>query len=164
MADYEAPGFTSTVSDATPAAGRASAVTVDGGAANAGEILLNVTGPATKTATSTANGSGLEVCPVGEYTFTVTNAAGSVIATQTVTVHAATTGGGGLSQTGFDFPLAAGGALLVLLGVGAVVVAVDGTRPRCTSDLSFARTRSAESGDPGLSLSPCASGSGETGR
>lgn len=131
MADYEAPGFSSTVSDATPAAGQCTTMTVNGGTGVAGEVFtLNVTGPSTKTATSTANSSGVvtfEVClsTVGDYTLSVKNSAGSLVAEQTITVHAAGTGGSGsLSQTGSNFlPLAAGGAILVLLGIGAVVVA-----------------------------------------
>lgn len=132
LADYEAPGFSSTVSDSTPAAGQCITMTVNGGEANAGEVFtLNVTGPEAKSSTATANEDGVakfQVClsKVGEYTLTVTNSAGQVVATQTVTVHAAGTddNGGSLSQTGSNFlPLAAGGALLVLLGVAAVVIA-----------------------------------------
>ncbi len=138
MADYAAPGFSSTVSDSTPAAGQCVTMTVDGGAANAGgAFTLSVTGPSTTSSTQTANASGavsFEVClsAVGDYTLTVTNSAGSVVASQDITVHAAgaagSGGGGGsdgsLSQTGTNFlPLAVGGSLLVLLGVGAVLFA-----------------------------------------
>jgi len=132
---YEAPGFGSAVSDATPAAGQCITMTVDGGAANAGEVFtLTATGPSTKSLTATANASGVatfRVClnVVGDYVLTVTNAAGAVVVTQTVTVHAAGAAPTGstpdqLSFTGSNvLPLAGGGALLVLLGAGAVVVA-----------------------------------------
>jgi LPXTG-motif cell wall-anchored protein len=133
---YEAPGFTSTVSDSTPAAGQCITMSVNGGAANAGTVFtLTATGPSTTSLTATASAAGaasFQFCPtaVGDYTLTVTNPAGSVVATQTVTVHAATAAGddtstgGSLSQTGSNvLPIALGGVLLVLLGAGAVVVA-----------------------------------------
>jgi hypothetical protein len=129
---YEAPGYSSAVSDSTPAAGQCITMTVDGGPANAGKVLtLNVTGPSTKTLTATADASGVatfSVClsVVGDYTLTATNADGAVVADQTITVHAvsAAAAPGQLSFTGSDtLPLAAGGALLVLIGVGAVVYA-----------------------------------------
>jgi LPXTG-motif cell wall-anchored protein len=132
---YEAPGFSSTVSDATPASGQCTTMTVDGGAANAGQVFtLNVTGPSTTSLTATSNASGVasfQVCltKVGDYTLTVTNADGAVVADQTITVHAAGAAGGGstdgsLSQTGSNvLAIGLGGLLLVLLGAGAVVVA-----------------------------------------
>ena len=132
---YAAPGYTVTVSDATPASGQCTTLTVSGGAENAGKVYtLNATGPSTTSLTATANASGaasFQVCltKVGDYTLTVTNADGAVVATQTITVHSATAGGddtstGGLSQTGSNIlPIALGGVLLVLLGAGAVVVA-----------------------------------------
>lgn len=129
---YSAPGFGSTVSDSTPAAGQCVTMTVDGGVANAGKVLtLNVTGASTKTLTATANAKGVatfNVClsVVGNYTLSVFNSDGALVADQTITVHAAgtTPPPEQLSFTGSDaLPLAAGGALLVLLGAGAVVVA-----------------------------------------
>ena len=132
---YAAPGFTVTVTDATPASGQCTTLTVDGGAANASKVFtLNVTGPSTTSLTATSNASGVasfQVCltKVGDYTLTVTNPDGAVVATQTITVHAATAGGddstGNLSQTGSNNVLAIGlgGLLLVLLGTGAVVIA-----------------------------------------
>ncbi len=132
---YEAPGFTSTVSDATPATGQCITMTVTGGAANAGKVFtLNATGPSTTSLTSTASATGVasfQFCPtaVGDYTLTVTNSDGAVVATQTITVHAATAAGddtstGSLSQTGSNvLAIGLGGVLLVLLGAGAVVVA-----------------------------------------
>lgn len=131
---YAAPGYTVTVTDATPASGQCTTMTVTGGAANAGNVYtLNATGPSTTSLTATANASGaasFQVCltKVGDYTLTVTNSDGAVVATQTITVHSATAGGddtdGNLSQTGSNvLPFALGGVLLVLLGVGAVVVA-----------------------------------------
>jgi len=134
MADYEAPGFSSVVSDATPVAGQCIKMTVTGGAANAGKVFtLSVTGPSARSLTETANKKGVvkfQVClkAVGSYTLTVKNAAGAVVAEQTITVHAANAGAvpapGQLSFTGSNvLPLAGGGALLVLLGVGTVLVA-----------------------------------------
>ncbi len=137
MADpgYHAPGFTSTVTDSTPATGQCITMTVNGGAASAGQVFtLNATGPSTTSLTATATAAGVasfQFCPtaVGDYTLTVTNADGATVATQTVTVHAATAAGddtstGSLSQTGSNvLAIGLGGVLLVLLGAGAVVVA-----------------------------------------
>lgn len=134
MADYEAPGFSSTVSDATPVAGQCIIMTVNGGAANAGKVFtLNVTGPSTLSLTDTAGTKGVakfRVClrAVGDYTLSVRNSDGDLVAEQTITVHAAGASGvpapGQLSSTGSNvLPLAGGGALLVLLGIGAVLVA-----------------------------------------
>lgn len=133
---YEAPGFTSTVSDATPAVGQCVTMTVNGGNANAGKVFtLTATGPSTTSLTATATAAGVasfQFCPtaVGDYTLTVTNPAGAVVATQTVSVHATTAAGddtstpGKLSQTGSNvMAIGIGGVLLVLLGAGAVVVA-----------------------------------------
>jgi LPXTG-motif cell wall-anchored protein len=132
---YAAPGFTVTVTDSTPASGQCTTLKVDGGAANAGKVFtLNVAGASTTSLTATSSSSGVasfQVCltKVGDYTLTVTNPDGAVVATQTITVHAATAGGddtstGDLSQTGSNvLPIALGGVLLVLLGAGAVVVA-----------------------------------------
>ena len=133
---YEAPGFSSTVSDATPAAGQCTTMTVDGGATNAGEVFtLDVTGPSATSLTATANATGVasfQVCltKVGDYTLTVRNADGAIVADQTITVHAATAAGddtsnpGKLSQTGSNIlPIAVGGVLLVLLGAGTVLIA-----------------------------------------
>lgn len=132
---YEAPGFTSTVSDSTPASGQCTTMTVNGGTANAGEVFtLNVTGASTTSLTSTASAAGVasfQVCltAVGDYTLSVTNSDGALVADQTITVHSATAAGddtstGSLSQTGSNvLAIGLGGVLLVLLGAGAVVVA-----------------------------------------
>jgi hypothetical protein len=132
MADYQAPGFTSTVSDATPVVNQCIHMTVTGGAANAGKVFtLNVTGPSTMSLPATANKKGVatfKVClkVAGSYTLTVKNAAGAMVAEQTVTVHAPGAAGSSaaLSQTGSNvLPFAGGGALLVLVGIVAVFFA-----------------------------------------
>ena len=127
MAAYQAPGFTFTVSDATPAIGVPFTAVVTG--AEPGTVVtLTVTGGQTFTATANASGVAtftLTLSAAGVYTLTATNAAGVVIGTQTVTVAAAGAGSGApaLSTTGFDgLPLAVGGGLLVLTGAGAVVI------------------------------------------
>lgn len=95
MAAYNAPGFTCTVSDPTPAAGVPVTVVCTG--AQPGEVLtLTATrNPAanfdTKWFTATANGSGvatftLTLAPAGAYTLMVKGASGAVISTQTVKV------------------------------------------------------------------------------
>ncbi len=131
---YNAPGFTCTVSDATPAAGVPMTVVCSG--AQAGEVLtLTATrNPAstfgTKTFTATANASGvatftLTLTPAGDYSLVVKGANGAVISTQTVKVLGVGTAAapGQLGRTGFDgMPLAVGGGILVLAGAGAVLI------------------------------------------
>jgi hypothetical protein len=129
---YNAPGFSSTVSDSTPAVGQSVTVTLQGGVANANQaVTLTITGGGTvRVLGATANASGAATFTTtfgaaGTYTLTMTNAAGVVLSVQTVTVHAAGAGSGApLAFTGFDpTGLLVGGGLLVLAGAGAVVVA-----------------------------------------
>lgn len=124
---YEAPGFTFSVSDATPATGIPFTAVITG--AEPGSVVtLTITGG--QVLTATANASGVATFTVtlnaaGVYTLTATNAAGEVLGTQTVTVAAAAAAAvPALSSTGFDgMPLAVGGGVLVLAGAGAVAVA-----------------------------------------
>jgi len=130
---YDAPGFSSSVSDATPAVGQSVTVVINGGAANANQVItLTIAGASTKTLTATANASGaatftFTLSAAGAYTLTASNASGAVISTQTVTVHAVSAAGVAPSQlsfTGFEGTgLAVGGGLLVLTGAGVVLVA-----------------------------------------
>ena len=134
---YNAPGYTSSVSDPTPAVDQPITVTLQGGAANANQLItLKITGAGTKSLTATANASGVAsftfvLGASGAYTLTMTNEAGAVVSTQTLTVlgvsaAAAVPGAvsGGLATTGFDgMPLAVGGGVLVLAGAGAVIIA-----------------------------------------
>jgi hypothetical protein len=133
-ADYEAAGFTSTVSDTTPAVGQSVTVIIHGGVANANKVFtLKIAGvSSTQTLTATANAAGaasftFTLSAAGVYTLTATNASGAVVSTQTITVHAvgaASVAPGKLSSTGFEGTgLAVGGGLLVLTGAGAVLVA-----------------------------------------
>lgn len=126
---YNAPGFSCTVSDPTPAVG--ASVTVVCSGADAGEVLTLTVG--TTQASATANASGVATftftaTSAGGFTIVVKGANGAVISTQTITVAAAGAASGpvkgGLASTGFDgMPIALGGGVLVLLGAGAVVVA-----------------------------------------
>ena len=133
---YNAPGYTCTLSDPTPAVGAAVKLVCTG--APAGQVLtLKVTrNPAanfgTKVFTATANAGGVAtfsftLAPAGDYSFEVQGVNGAVVSTQTVKVvgpAAAPIRAGQLSRTGFDvMPIAAGGGLLVLAGAGAVLVA-----------------------------------------
>ena len=131
---YEAPGFSSSISDATPAVGQSVTVIINGGAANANQVItLTIAGASTKTLTATANAAGaatftFTLSAAGVYTLTATNAAGAVISTQTVTVHAVSAAAGVApsqhSFTGFEGTgLAVGSGLLVLTGAGVVVAA-----------------------------------------
>lgn len=134
-ADYSAPGYSSVVSDSTPAVGQDITVTIDGGVAHANQVItLTITGPSTRTLTATANAAGVatftfSLSPAGDYTLTATDASGALISTQTVTVHAAGAAGvppstDQLSFTGSNvLPLVTGGGLLVLAGAGAVLIA-----------------------------------------
>lgn len=144
---YNAPGYNSTVSDATPSVGQKVTVGFTGKAHE--RITLTVTcNPASasgaievagstslaKSQTKQLNSKGegsfsVRFSAAGVCTLTMTNAAGAVVSTQTVTVlgasaNAAVPPVGTLSRTGFDvLPWAAGGGVLVLLGAGAVLVA-----------------------------------------
>lgn len=54
---YEVPGFTSTVSDATPTAGQCITMSVTGGAANAGKVFTLTVHAATAAGDDTSTGS-----------------------------------------------------------------------------------------------------------
>lgn len=131
---YNAPGFSSSVSDSTPAVGQSTTVTVQGGLANANKVITLVvkSGATTKTFSATANASGVATFTftlgvAGNYTVQAFSAAGALVSDQVLTVAAgaaAAAPGGKLSATGFDgLPLAVGGGALVLAGAGAVVIA-----------------------------------------
>ena len=131
---YDAPGFSSSVSDSTPAIGQPVTVTVSGGLANANQVITLVitSGTSTRSLTATANASGVAsftftLSAAGTYTVQALNAAGALVSDQVLTVAAAApaaAAGGALSFTGFDgMGLAVGGGVLVLVGSGAVVVA-----------------------------------------
>lgn len=142
---YNAPGFTSSVSDPTPALGAPVTVVISGVKAHE-EVTLTISStPASisndaiqiagiKSRTKTASASGVvsftvTLTAAGSYALSATNAAGAVISTQTLTAGAAAAAaaaftGSQLSSTGFGGTgLAVGGGVLVLLGAGAVVVA-----------------------------------------
>lgn len=142
---YNAPGFTSSVSDPTPALGAPVTVVISGVKAHE-EVTLTISStPASisndaiqiagiKSRTKTANASGVvsftvTLTAAGSYALSATNAAGAVISTQTLTAGAAAAApaaftGSQLSSTGFGGAgLAVGGGVLVLLGAGAVLVA-----------------------------------------
>lgn len=145
---YNAPGFTSSVSDPTPALGAPVTVVISGVKAHE-EVTLTISStPASisndaiqiagiKSRTKTARASGVvsftvTLTAAGSYALSATNAAGAVISTQTLTAGAAAAApaapaafkGSQLSSTGFGGAgLAVGGGVLVLLGAGAVLVA-----------------------------------------
>jgi hypothetical protein len=141
---YDAPGYTSTVSDSTPASGSPCTVVISGGEANEPVTLTITSNPAslsndtiqiagTKSLTKTANASGVASFSVtlsgaGGFALTATNAAGAVLSTQSLTVGTAGAASGAvtgarLARTGFEgMPLVVGGGVLVLLGAGAVVI------------------------------------------
>lgn len=135
---YDAPGYTTTVTDPTPAIGQAFTLTTDGQTAGEQLILTVTSDPASigndkiavagsRSLAKTADADGaaswsITLSAAGTYTLAVTNAAGQLVGDETVTVAAAT--GPALSDTGFDgMPLAIGAGALVALGAAAVVVA-----------------------------------------
>lgn len=137
---YDAPGYDSTVNDPTITAGQSVTVTTTG--ADAGESLtLTVTSdPAsvsndaitiagTKAMAKTATASGTATWTVtlsatGTYRLAITDAAGSLVGDETVTVSGTAAAAGGLSDTGFDpTGMAVGAAALIAAGAGAVLVA-----------------------------------------
>ena len=109
MAAYNAPGFSATVSNPSPATGQPFNVVLSGAKANEAITLTITSDPAsissdsiqiagTKSLTKTANASGVATFAVtltagGTYTLALTNASGAVLSTQTVTAHAAGAGG-----------------------------------------------------------------------
>jgi hypothetical protein len=136
MAAYNAPGFGSSVSDSTPAIGHPVTVTINGGAANAGQMIkLVITSDAgtTMSFSKRANANGVvkftfKLSAAGTYKVEAFNAAGALVSDQVLTVASqaasAVPSSKQLSSTGFDgMPLAVGGGVLVLVGAGAVVVA-----------------------------------------
>ena len=136
---YNAEGYTTTVSDPTPASGAPFTVTTTG--ADAGdELTLTVTSNPTSIPNSaiqvagtvalakTANADGVATWTVtlnqaGTYTLTVTDSqSGALLGDEVVTVAAAPAGDS-LSATGFDpLPLGLGAAGLVLVGGTAVLM------------------------------------------
>jgi len=138
---YNAPGYSSSVSDSTPAVGHPVTVTVNGGPANAGQMITLVItkGDFTMSLTKRANANGVakftfKLSAAGTYQVEAKNAAGALVSTQTLSVSSQNAsafppaGGGNKDgmhpNTGFDgLPLALGGGVLVLAGTGAVVVA-----------------------------------------
>ena len=131
---YNAPGFTSSVSDTSPGVGQSVTVIINGGAANANAAITLTVACSNNTTTlnATANASGtasfnFTPTAAGVCTLTAANASGAVISTQTVTVHTVSAAGVAptqLSFTGFEGTgLAVGGGLLVLTGAGVVVFA-----------------------------------------
>jgi hypothetical protein len=141
---YDAPGYSSSVTDATPAAGAPIAVAVNGDAAIAGKtVLLTVTStPAslpnsaiqiagTATASKVANASGdvqfsVTLSQAGTYS-AVATVDGAAVSTMDLSVAAASKAapsGKALAETGFDGAgLAAGAGALVVAGAGAVLIA-----------------------------------------
>lgn len=149
---YDAPGYSTTVSDSSPAAGKAVSVTIKG--AKAGEkVTLTITSTASlskesiqiagaKSMTKSADASGAASFSVtfaagGAFDLVATDSNNAVLSSQSLTVAvpagssasasagtAAGTKAATLSDTGFDgMELAAGAGALVLAGAGAVVVA-----------------------------------------
>jgi hypothetical protein len=145
---YDAPGFSSTVSDPTPAAGTPLVLTVDGDSDIANkEVLLTVTsnpasipssaiqiaGTASKTKTANAEGYvdfSVTLNQPGTYS-AVATVDGTPVSTFDLPVAAAGSAAakaaskdGALAATGFDGAgLAAGAGALVVAGAGAVLIA-----------------------------------------
>ena len=138
---YNAEGYTTTVSDPTPASGAPFTVTTTG--ADAGdELTLTVTSNPTSIPNSaiqvagaqalpkTADGAGTATWTVtlsaaGTYRLAVTNSAGTLVGDSSVTIAAAAGDpGDSLSATGFNaLELGIGAGALILAGGAAVVVA-----------------------------------------
>ena len=140
-ANYNAPGYSSSVSDSTPTVGHPITVTVNGGLANAGKMITLVitSDNSTMSLTRRANANGVvkftfKLSAAGTYQVEAKNAAGALVSSQTLSVSSQNASafpaapdknkGGMHPNTGFDgLPLALGGGVLVLAGTGAVVVA-----------------------------------------
>ena len=142
---YDAPGFTTTATDPTPALG--APITLATSGAEPGEpITMTVTtDPAsisndaieiagTKALTKPADASGtvsftVELNAAGTFTARITDASGALLGDEVLVVApapgaAGTQAGPQLSDTGFDpAGIATGAAALVLAGAGAVLVA-----------------------------------------
>ncbi len=151
MAAYNAPGFSSSVSDPSPALGQPFNVALSGATPGEAITLTVTTDPAsissasieiagTKAFTRVADANGAVAFAVtltagGTYTLTMTNPSGAVLSTQTVAaglapganspVVAGSSGSSGvLTDTGYGGTgLAIGGVLLVLAGAGATMFA-----------------------------------------
>ena len=140
---YQAPGYSTTTSDSTPAINEAVTITSTGFAAGAACTLTITSNPATisndaiqiagtKSSSKTATAAGctwtVKLGAAGTYTAAVTNAQGQLVGDQVLTVAAAPAATAAptraLSATGFDgTELAVGAGALVLAGAGAVLVA-----------------------------------------
>jgi hypothetical protein len=134
---YDAPGYSSTVSDPTPAVGQAFTVTTTGAPAGANLTLTITSNPAsisndaieiagTKALAKTANASGTATWSVtlsaaGTYTLAVTDASGALLGDETVVVAAAGGVPSALSSTGFD-PLGLAAGAVALMAAGGVAV------------------------------------------
>ena len=130
---YEAPGFNFTVSDSSPTVGTPFTATISGADANTVVTLtVECQNAGVKTLTDKASASGVATFSVtltaaGTCTLTATNAAGAVLATQTVLGVSANApvpaAGGALPRTGFDvMGFVLWGGLFVLVGAGALIV------------------------------------------
>jgi hypothetical protein len=102
---YNAPGFSSSVSDPTPAIGQPVTVTLRGGAANAGQVIKLVITPkasprkpdnksnhSAMTLLNRANAKGVvkftfKLSAAGAYKVELFNKAGALLSDQTLTVH-----------------------------------------------------------------------------
>lgn len=145
---YDAPGYDTTVSDPTPAVGRAFTLMTRGAApgailtltitsdpASVGNDAIEIAGTRTTTKTAEADADGTVTWTVvlsaaGTYFLAVTDAAGNLLGDETVTVAGAAAGGAagavtpGLSDTGFDGAgLAVGAVVLIVAGAVAVFFA-----------------------------------------
>ena len=150
---YNAPGYSSSVSDSTPTIGHPVTVTVSGGVANARQIIklvvTPVAGPRKPHTRATvlyqrANAKGVarftfKLKTLGDYKVEAFNKAGGLLSDQTLTVvrsgghgHGNRDGHGdkrasAVSQISFaglnGVGLAAGGSALLLPGAGAMFIA-----------------------------------------
>ena len=135
---YDAPGYSSSVSDSTPVAGHPITVTVHGLPNEMIKLVVTSANGGVQTYSKRANANG-EVkftfkSAAGTTTLQAYNAAGQLVSDQTLTAGETGVnvgapgngngGGGKLSDTGFNGTgLAVGGGVLVFAGTGAVVVA-----------------------------------------
>lgn len=149
---YDAPGYDTTVSDPTPAVGRAFTLMTRGAAPGAiltltitsdpagiGNDAVEIAGTKTMTKTAEADADGtvtwtVTLSAAGTYFLAVTDAAGNLLGDETVTVAGAAAGTAagtaagavtpGLSDTGFDGAgLAVGAVVLIVAGAVAVFFA-----------------------------------------
>ena len=147
-AAYDAPGYTTTVSDPTPGIGESFTVTTTG-ADQGDELTLTISSdPAsisndsiqiagTQSLAKTAGADGsvtwtVTLLAAGTYSLAVTDAAGNLLGDATVVVAAAGPVDGALGDSGFD-AVTLGGAALVLLATGLLATVVAWRRPRAHS-------------------------------